>query len=556
MLSFLHIQNFTLVEHLELDFAQGLSVLTGETGAGKSILLGALGLALGDRADADKVRQGATKADVSAGFDVGAQPHVQAWLQQAGLESDAANTCLLRRSLNADGRSRAFVNGQAVPLNQLRQLGALLIDIHSQHEHQQLLNPKNHGPVLDAFGQCSHLTRKVAAAFSHWQGLQQAYQALLNRSDELNARWQLVQYQVQELDQLALQPDELPQLEAQQKALTHAASLAHTCEGVHRLCVGDKSLAERLHKGITALAQAPMQTPPMTEAHSLLQTALIQIKEAAFELERQLDAGPADPFALQAIEQRLSRIYDTARKHRVRPEALVDLHQHLSQELASLTPSETQLSQLQQAISQALAGYQHTAEALTQARSQAAQQLQTQVNQQLAQLAMAHAQVQIALNSKSAPSAEGNEQVEFLISTVPGSPARALAKIASGGELSRVSLALAVVTAHSATTPTIVFDEVDVGIGGETGHVVGRLLRTLGENCQVLCVTHLPQVASQAHCHLKVSKQVSAKGAFSQITPLSAAEKVAEIARMMGGQPEVAASMAYAEALLQQAQAD
>ncbi len=552
MLCHLQIHNFTLVEHLELELQGGLSVLTGETGAGKSILLGALGLTLGERADADKVRTGCAKAEVSACFDVRQLETVQTWLQEADLVADNPQECLLRRSVGADGRSRAFINGQTVTLTQLRQLGGLLIDIHSQHEHQTLLNPHSHRQLLDAFGQ--HLPRAQALrlAFTAWHKLNTQRTAILNHSEELNARYQLLQYQVAELDQLNLQDGELEQLEQRQKQLAHAETLNHASRSVLDLCSGDKSISDRLNRALTLLGNLPLRTQALDEAQSLLSTALINVQEAASELDRQLDSAEFMDADLPAIEQRLSQIYDTARKHRIRPSDLLELHNSLSLEFQSLQSGDTQLEHVDRALATALQQYQVQAEQLSQLRRAAAEQLRQQVNQQLGLLAMAHASLEIALEPQSAPTAQGQESVEFLISTIPGTPAKPLAKIASGGELSRISLAISVVTATTSTVPTLVFDEVDVGIGGETGDVVGRLLRQLGASSQVLCVTHLAQVASKAHQHLKVSKTLNELGAHTRLEELHSEAKIQEIARMMGGVIDSEQSLAHAREMVEQ----
>ncbi|HEY6529941.1 MAG TPA: DNA repair protein RecN [Cellvibrionaceae bacterium] len=549
MLTHLSIRNLTLVDTLDLELAPGLTVLTGETGAGKSILLDAIGLSLGDRADADKIRQGQDKAEVSAQFDLTGRPDILSWLEAEDLAQQ--NECILRRSLSREGRSRAFINDRAVTLQQLRSLGEQLINLHSQHEHQALMDTAHHRWLLDHFGQLQSLVIPVREAFTRWQQLTQEYQRVCAQADELNARYQLLSYQVEEFDQLAVQPGELERLELQQKQLTHADAFNQYCQNVVDICQADKGLRDRLHRAIQLLNQVPLQNNAVKEAQALLQSAQINIEEASSELIHALDANHHLDGDLPSIERRLTALFEMARKHRVKPHELLNLHQRLSDELQQLKSGDEQLAGLQSAIAQALITYESASQALSQARQQVAQVLSSQVNNQLAHLSLGHAQFSLAFNSLAAPSLQGAEQVEFLISTIPGAPPKPLAKIASGGELSRISLAIAVVTAKAAKPSTLIFDEVDVGIGGETGDVVGRLLRELGESGQVLCVTHLAQVASKAHQHLKVSKNLLSEGAYSDIAPLVGENKVLEIARMMGGQVQSVQSLAHAREMLE-----
>lgn len=549
MLTHLSIRNLTLVDSLDLELAPGLTVLTGETGAGKSILLDAIGLSLGDRADPDKIRQGQDKAEVSAQFDLSRRADILSWLEGEDLAQQGE--CILRRSLSREGRSRAFINDRPVTLQQMRSLGEQLINLHSQHEHQALMDTAHHRWLLDHCGQLQPLLQPVRQAFSQWQQLTGEHQRICAQADELNARYQLLSYQVEEFDQLALQPGELERLEEQQKQLTHADAFNQYCQGVVDICQADKGLRERLQKALQMLKQVPLQTPAVKEALGLLQSAQINIEEASSELTHALDANRHLDGDLPAIERRLSSLYEMARKHRVKPHELLDLQHTLGAELAQLKSGDEQLAGLEVAIGQALNQYHNAAQSLSRARGQIADTLTEAVNQQLAQLSLGHARFSIQLNPVCTPSASGAEQVEFLISTIPGAPPKPLAKIASGGELSRISLAISVVTAKAVKPSTLIFDEVDVGIGGETGDVVGRLLRQLGESGQVLCVTHLAQVASKAHQHLKVNKNLLSDGAFSDIAPLIGEHKVLEIARMMGGQIQSAQSLAHAREMLE-----
>lgn len=548
MLTHLQVSDFTLVNQLSLDFGSGLTVLTGETGAGKSILLDALSLALGDRAEADKVRAGAERAEVTACFDVSRLSHVQRWLKDADLDSDE---CIVRRVVTSEGRSRAYINGQMVTLTQLRALGDRLLDIHSQHEHQSLLQNATHRRLLDDFGQHQSLVDEVKTAFGRWQELQAAADAVRNNSAELNARYQLLSYQVGELDQLGLSAGEVEALESRQRQLANAAQIQQSCQAVAEICSeGEDSVLDRLHHSLQLIHNLPYKSARMTEVEAMLQNALIQVEEGSRELQREMSGADDHDESLPEIEMRLSAIYDIARKHRVAPEDLVELHEQLAEELQGLQSGDERLAELDAASAAALGRYRELAGKLTTQRLKAAKALAKAVSQQLSSLAMAHSTFEIALTPLQEPARWGAETVEFLISTIPGQPARALAKIASGGELSRISLAIQVVVAKTSVIPTLVFDEVDAGIGGTTGDVVGRMLRQLGENAQVLCVTHLAQVASKAHQHLKVEKTVSKKGASTFISALDGEAKVLEIARMMGGVAESQQSLAHAREML------
>lgn len=548
MLTHLQVSDFTLVNQLKLDFRAGLTVLTGETGAGKSILLDALGLALGDRAEADKVRAGAERAEVTACFDIGRLTHVQRWLQEADMQADE---CIVRRVVTSEGRSRAYINGQLVTLTQLRALGDRLLDIHSQHEHQSLLQSATHRRLLDDFGQHQAQVEEVKVAFTHWQALQSTRDQVSNNSAELDARYQLLSYQVGELDQLGLADGEVETLENRQRQLANAAQIQQSCQVVADICTeGENSVLDRLHHSLQLIHNLPYKSARLAEVETMLQSALIQVEEGSRELQQEMSGKDDQDESLQEIEQRLSAIYDIARKHRVAPEDLAKLYEQLAQELQGLQCGDERLAELDAECAVALQRYNDLAAKLSAQRAKVAKALAKAVSQQLTSLAMAHSRFEIALTSVEEPSRWGAETVEFLISTIPGQPARTLAKVASGGELSRISLAIQVVVAKTSIIPTLVFDEVDAGIGGATGDVVGHMLRQLGESTQVLCVTHLAQVASKAHHHLRVEKTVSKKAAATSITMLEGEAKVLEIARMMGGAVDSQQSLAHAREML------
>lgn len=554
MLSQLHIKNFTLVQQLDLELHRGLSTITGETGAGKSILLGALGLTLGDKTDADKVRPGSDKLEIHASFDLSALTYVQGWLKTQELLSDNdAQECILRRVITKEGRSRAYINGQTVPLTQLRQLGELLIDMHSQHAHQSLLLENTHRRLLDEYAGATALAKTVKQTYKHLHTIDEKLKTASAQNDESNARFQLLQYQVNELDQLDLQENELQKLEQEQQLLTNMASNLHNCQHAVTLCSDDQGITDKVNNALTLISQINPVPEQLTNVCELLESARIHVQEAKSDLEHYLDGNDQDPARLNEVEQRLSQIYDIAQKHRVSAPNLLELHLSLSQELKNLSSGDELIAHLQAEKAQALSSYQVHAQKLSNKRSKAANTLMPKVNKKLTSLAMERANFEIALTPLPAnddTSNHGNEKVEFLISTVPGQAAKALHKIASGGELSRISLAIQVITAATSGIPTLVFDEVDVGIGGTTGDVVGKMLRELGDCGQVLCVTHLAQVASKAHQHLLVEKQVSKKGAHSSLRQLEGEEKTAEIARMMGGAVGSAQSLAHARQML------
>ena len=539
MLTHLSVHNFTLVDKLELELNSGMTAITGETGAGKSILLGALSLTLGDRADADKVRSGQAKADVCATFDISNIKEAKKWLIKQELEE--SSECLLRRVVNRDGRSRGYINGKPVTLAQLKELGETLIDIHSQHAHQSLLKKANHIRLLDNYDNSPNLIIKCKQNYKHWQKLLNQFNTLKENAAQAGARLQLLRYQVQELDELGLEVNELSDLEQEQTQLSSAENTLLASQQTISFCDNEEhGILHNLGLAVQKLTDIPNKPETLSNALELFVNAQIEIQEAQHELRNHIDHYELDPERLKTVEDRLSSIYEVARKHRIQPETLLELYQQLSEELSQLDLSDEQLGQLEQAAQSAFDDYICVAQKLSQQRQKTAKELQKAINAQLQELSMQNARVEIAHlvhqdNLANTASANGIDDIEILISTNPGLEPRSLGKVASGGELSRVSLAIQVVTAQSSTTPTLVFDEVDVGIGGATADIVGQLLRKLGHQGQVICVTHLPQVASKAHEHLEVHKQTSAVNAQSTITKLDNDARILEVARMAGG---------------------
>ncbi|QXH52250.1 DNA repair protein RecN [Pseudomonas fakonensis] len=552
MLLHLSIHNYAIVEHLDLELARGMSVITGETGAGKSIMLDALGLALGDRADSGVVRPGADKADILATFDLGDIPEAHTWLAERDLESDGP--CILRRVITAEGRSRGYINGTPCPLGDLKALGELLIDIHSQHEHQSLLKTDTHRRLLDEYAGAIDLARQVQLAARRWQQTRQELERLSNSGDEQRARHQLLSYQLEELDNLGLGEHELVQLEQEHKNLTNAEALFGICRQVIDQCSESDSgnvlsaLTVSLNR-LTAVANAPKA---LGEAVNLIASAQIQVEEAVGELNRFLDHFDADPMRLQTLEERLDAIYTLARKHRVHPTELPHLQQRLMEEIEGLNASDESIERLGEELAAYAQHYEQKATELSTLRRQAATQLATAVEQEIQRLGMPGGRFCIELTpfEHGELSPHGLEQIELLVSANPGQPLKGLAKVASGGELSRISLAIQVITAQTSRIPTLVFDEVDVGIGGPTAEIVGQLLRRLGERGQVLTVTHLPQVAAQGHHHLFVHKVRHSDTTHTAVANLGKRERVEEVARMLGGIDLTKESLAHARKMV------
>ena len=557
MLVHLSVHNYAIVEHLDLELKRGMSVISGETGAGKSIMLDALGLTLGDRADSSVVRIGADKADILASFDLDDIPDARVWLAERDLDNEGP--CILRRVITAEGRSRGYINGTPCPQGDLKALGELLIDIHSQHEHQSLLKLDTHRRLLDEYGGSQDLARQVQLAAQRWRQTRQTLERLSNTSDEQRARHQLLSYQLEELETLALGENELEQLEHEHKNLANAEHLLGACRQVIDLCSESDAgnVLSALTSSLQRLTGFQNQPGALGEAVNLLSSAQIQVEEAVGELNRFLDHFDSDPQRQQALEERLDSIYTLARKHRVQPQELPGLQQSLFEELEGLNADDDALEQLGEELAAYAHHYQEKAEALSGARQQAAESLAVAVETEIQRLGMPGGKFSVVLKPTTAGDLmpHGLEQVEFLVSANPGQPLRPLAKVASGGELSRISLAIQVITAQTSRTPTLVFDEVDVGIGGPTAEVVGQLLRRLGERGQVLTVTHLPQVAAQGHHHLFVHKARGRDETHTAVAALEGSERVEEIARMLGGVDLTEQALAHARQMIGSAQA-
>ena len=553
MLTHLRIRDFAIVEALELELAAGMSAVTGETGAGKSILVDAIGLLLGDRADSSTVRHGAERADISAVFDLEQRPQTRAWLAERDL--DSGSECHLRRVIASSGRSRHYINGVPQPAQTLRELGEQLVDIHGQHEHQSLLRRDAQRQLLDDHAGNQALLVTLAAAWHDWQQTRQALRDLRQAASERDARLDILRYHLHELNALNLAEGEITELEQEQRRLAHARQLLDTGQSLLGWLSEseDTAVIDRLSHSLRELDGLSRLDGRLAPISELLSAALIQVQEASSELRGYVQALDLDPAHLARIEQRLAAAHQLARKHRINAEELPALRARFAAERDTLEHSETRLDELQQAMQAAQTTYQAQAAQLSERRQQAARALSERISAALAGLGMPGGQLAIVLERLDKPTPTGLETVEFQVSANPGQPLRPLAKVASGGELSRISLAIQVITAHAAHIPTLIFDEVDTGIGGGVAEVVGRQLRALGAQRQVLCVTHLPQVAAQAHQHFKVAKHSDATTTHTRVRVLTLEERVGEIARMLGGLELTANTLAHAREMLDRA---
>ena len=534
MLVHLSIRDFAIVDSLDLEFRPGFTALTGETGAGKSILIDALALALGERADADQVRSGCERADVSAEFAIDSLGALREWLAAQVLEGDPG-VLLLRRVIERGGRSRAFVNGHAATLAQLREAGDALVDVHGQHAHQSLLRPATQRQVLDAHAGLAALAREVAESYRNWQQLATARREHETHAQARSAEREQLAWQVEELSRLALAPGEWDSVQAEHSRLAHAASLLEGAQGaLDSLAEADTAALAGVSGALSRLRPLVAFDAALAEVLALLESSEAQLREAVHALRHYADRVELDPGRLREVEQRLDAIHGTARKFRAKPETLNELLGGMQARLRELEIA-SDLAALEEREQAALARYRELARKLSAERGKAAARLAREVTAAMKELAMKGARFEVALEPVAGGSAAGDEAVEFLVAANAGAEPRPLAKVASGGELSRISLAIQVITSKAAQVPTLIFDEVDSGIGGAVAEVVGRKLRALGEGRQVLCVTHLPQVAAQAGQQWSVDKSIDGGGARSQVRPLDERARVEEIARMLGG---------------------
>jgi DNA repair protein RecN (Recombination protein N) len=557
MLSHIHIWNFAIVEKLDIEFESGLTVLTGETGAGKSILLDALNLALGDRADTSVIRHGSDKAEISVTFSLHDAAEATRWLSEHEMQSD--DECIIRRTVSRNGPSRAFINGIPATVQQLRELGEMLVDLHGQHEHQSLLQRDIQRQLLDDYAHHKDLLQQVVTDYDKWIALQAQWQRLSSANKDRDSRLELLRYQVQELESLNLQPGEAAELEAEHKRLANASQLLQTTQQVLAILEENDERAvhqalAQCHGDISDLARVDAQ---LQTAADLLNNAVIQVQETISEMRRYADNLELDPERLQEVEQRITDMHTLARKHRVDPEELVTLLPTLQQERDDLEQADIKLDGLQKQIQQSRDAFGKSAGKLTQSRKKTAKQLSEKITDAMQGLSLPGGKFEVQLEplAESRWNAQGCEQIEFLVSANPGQPVKPLNKVASGGELSRISLAIQVITAQAARIPSLIFDEVDVGIGGRVAEIVGLQLRALGQHRQVVCVTHLPQVAALGHHHLQVSKQTGKDTTVTEIKHLDTQQRIDEVARMLGGIEITDQTLSHAKEMIERAQA-
>ena len=554
MLTQLTINNFAIVRQLEIELAKGMSVITGETGAGKSIAIDALGLCLGQRIETSMVREGQERAEICATFFIEPTNPAYQWLQAQELQDpDNPSDCILRRVINADGRSKAFINSTPVSASQLKEIGQYLIHINGQHASQLLLKNDYQLQLVDTFAHHNDLLAQMREDYRAWKNLQTQVKTFQQKVAENEAKKQLLQYQVEELDEFALRPNEYLELEEDQRRLSNSEQLTQLSQSALQLLSENEtvSIDSMLYRATQYIDELSELDPRYVSVQTMLNDALIQVQEATSEVQHLASHIEQDPMLLQEIEQRLGQALQLARKHNVKPEELVEWHQKLKAELTALLDFSESEERLILEEKAAFEKMQHTAKQLHESRCQAAGKLAQQVTHSIKGLAMENAEFFIEVNSDlTKVTANGADNIVFTLRSNLGQQAQPLAKVASGGELSRISLAIQVLTSDQSAIPTLIFDEVDVGISGKTASVVGKLLRQLGDKCQVLCVTHLPQVACHGHHQFNVEKFTVDDKTETKMTALSQEERVPALARLLGSSEITELALANAQEML------
>ncbi|AGG34322.1 DNA repair protein RecN [beta proteobacterium CB] len=555
MLQTLSLRDFVIVDQLELDLSSGFTVLTGETGAGKSILLDALSLVLGERADSSQIREGCNRAEISALFRIDLQQiqHFNQWLDEQGFPlEDEGQSLLLKRTVEANGRSRAFINGSVATLMQLREAGDQLVDIHGQHAHQLLLKGGAQRELLDRHANHLELVAEVSQLFKTLNESRRKLEQAENAGQDIERERERLEWQLEELTELSPQEGEWASIQSEHARLANGAKIISGCqEAIDVLSDADNSVESIVSKASANMSALAEHDSALSGISQALESAQIQIDEAVHSLNRYLQKLDLDPARLSEVEERMQALHGTARKYRTEADDLPRLLLDTTERLDALTASQN-IEALREKVKQEELAYLKQAKQLSQKRSKAALDLGKQVTTAMQDLSMAGGQLEIALLPLAEGGAHGLEQIEFLVAGHAGSTPRSLAKVASGGELARISLAISVITSKASFTPTLIFDEVDAGIGGAVAETVGKLLRQLGESHQILCVTHLPQVAAQGNHHLKVSKSQAGDKTLSQVIPLGRSERVEEVARMLGGATITDTTRRHARELLEQ----
>jgi len=548
LLKHLHIRDFAVIEELDIPFNNGMTVFTGETGAGKSIMVGALGLVLGDRSDSSIVRTGCERTEITAIFDIENEGDIPSVLAEQDI--DCEDELIMRRVINTDGRSRAYVNGSSVPVQLLRTLGECMVDIHGQHTHQSLLKAAVQRNLLDEFGNHPQQVNEVKDAWKVWHATELELQALSGENRDHDAQISLLQYQIQELE--ALNPGEstFSAIEEEYSRLANANRLLEVCQQtLQQLSDDERSTQSQISRNLSELQDVQKFDQSLSSVIELLNGAAIQIGEASDDLRHYLDRLELDPERLKSVEDQLGTFHDMARKHKIQPEALADHLVSLQDELHKLENSEAHFKELLTLQTTSIEKYRKAAASLRQCRQRAAESLSKNISKKLNELGMPGGKFSIEISEieKDTPLINGMDKTEYLVSLNPGQPLQPLSKVASGGELSRISLAIQVTGSKDKGIPTLIFDEVDSGIGGGVAEIVGKLLHSLSDKRQVFCVTHLAQVASQGDHHLQVAKETHAGTTLTRVSELNHEERIEEIARMLGGVKITEQTLAHAK---------
>ena len=556
MLTDIQIRNFAIVESLSIDFTNGMIVLTGETGAGKSIVLDALGLALGGRADSGFIRHGAERVEIAATFHMGGHTDINAWLKRNELDADGEGECIIRRTISTDGRSKAYINGYPVPIQSLREIGELLVDIHGQHAHQSLLKKDMQRQVLDDFAGHIELLSEVQSHYLQWRKLKKQQVELERSQEERDARIDLLSYQTKELEELNLSEDEILTIESEHSKLAHVNQIR---EGIEKILFtleeNEEASASRLiNHSLHELEKLKQYDDNLQSTSSLLNEVNIQLSETINELNHYLNDLNVDPQHLEYLNERLGILHDLSRKHHVDTIELPKLLAQLSAELENLRSVQDDSDNLDKKITAIETAYFDLANKLSASRKKFAKTLEQRVSENMQQLGMKNGQFSVDIQAQEDMGQYGLERIEFLVQINPGQPFKPMTKVASGGELSRISLALQVIIANKGRIPTLIFDEVDVGIGGGIAEIVGRKLKTLSSDRQVICVTHQPQVAALADYHLHVSKTSTKDTTDTKIVVLDQEQRYNEIARMLGGLKITKQTLSHAKEMIEQAQ--